>query len=124
MVRIREHGHDAGWRQNQDFFCKDGVQIGAVTSIRGKGTKIWIGGEFGLEFFDGSRFQPVNPSDGSAFSGVSGMVADPEDGLWFSENRGIIHIPEAQLRQVGSSKAEFESFGLLDGLAAQLRMAG
>ena len=103
------------------FSGKDGVQVGAVTSIQGKGTKIWIGGEFGLEFFDGSHFQPVNPSDGSAFGGVSGIVADPEDGLWFSENRGIIHIREAQLRQSGSGKVEFESFGLLDGLTAELR---
>ncbi len=103
------------------FSGKDGVQTGAVTSIQGKGTKIWIGGEFGLEFFDGSRFHPLNPSDGSAFGGVSGIVADPEDGLWFSENRGIIHIREAQLRQLGSGKVEFESFGLLDGLTAELR---
>ena len=103
------------------FSTKDGVQVGAVTSIQGQGTKIWIGGEFGLEFFDGSRFQPVNPSDGSAFGGVSGIVADPEGGLWFSENRGIIHIREAQLRQLGSGKVEFESFGLPDGLAADLR---
>jgi signal transduction histidine kinase len=103
------------------FSGKDGVQVGAVTSVQSKGTKIWIGGELGLEFFDGSRFQPVNPSDGSAFGGVSGIVANPEDGLWFSENRGIIHIPEAQLRQLGSVKVEFESFGLLDGLTAQLR---
>jgi signal transduction histidine kinase len=103
------------------FSGKDGVQVGAVKSIQGKGTKIWIGGEFGLEFFDGSHFQAVNPSDGSAFGGISGIVADSEDGLWFSENRGIIHIREAQLRQLGSDKVEFESFGLLDGLTAELR---
>jgi PAS domain S-box-containing protein len=103
------------------FSGKDGVQKGAVTSIQGQGTKIWIGGEFGLAFFDGSRFQPVNPSDGSAFGGVSGIVADSQEGLWFSENRGIIHIREAQFRQSGSGKVKFESFGLLDGLTAQLR---
>jgi ligand-binding sensor domain-containing protein/signal transduction histidine kinase len=103
------------------FSGKDGVQVGAVTSIQSKGTKIWIGGEFGLEFFDGNRFQPVNPSDGSAFGGVSGIVADSQDGLWFSENRGIIHIREAQLQQSGSGKLGFESFGLLDGLATELR---
>lgn len=102
------------------FSGKDGVQVGAVTSIQGQGTKIWIGGEFGLEFFDGSRFHPVNPSDGSVFAGISGIVVDPESGLWFSENRGIIHIPEAQLRQSGSGKVEFESFGVLDGLTAKL----
>ena len=103
------------------FSGKDGVQVGAVTSIQGKGTKIWFGGEFGLEFFDGSRFQPVNPSDGSAFGGVSGIVTDPENGLWFSENRGIIHIREAQLQQLDSGKVEFESFGSPDGLTAELR---
>jgi signal transduction histidine kinase/ligand-binding sensor domain-containing protein len=103
------------------FSDKDGVQIGAVTSIQSKGKNIWIGGELGLEFFDGSRFQPVKTSDGGTFGGISGIVADPEHGLWFSEKRGIIHIPEAQLRHLGSGKVEFESFGLLDGLSAELR---
>jgi ligand-binding sensor domain-containing protein len=32
------------------FSAKDGVQKGAITSIQGNGTKIWIGGEFGLEY--------------------------------------------------------------------------
>ena len=103
------------------FSNKDGVQLGAVTSIQGDGTKIWIGGEFGLESFDGSHFQPVNPSDGSAFGGISGIIFDSEGGLWFSENRGIIHIRKAQLQQVSYGKVEFESFGLLDGVTAQLR---
>jgi ligand-binding sensor domain-containing protein len=102
------------------IFGKDSVQVGAVTSIQGKGTKIWIGGEFGLEFFGGSRFHPVNPWDGSIFGSVSGIVVDPEDGLWFSENRGIIHIGETQLRQLGS-KVRFGRFGWPDGLTAQLR---
>src|SRR5262249_26544504 len=72
-------------------------------------------------FFDGSRFQPMNPSDGGTFAGVSGIVFDSEDGLWFSEKRGIIHVRDAQLRTLGSGNVEFESFGLLDGLTAELR---
>jgi signal transduction histidine kinase len=100
---------------------KDGVQVGAVTSIQGNGTKIWIGGEFGLEFFDGNRFQQVTPSDGIAFGGISGIVADADGGLWFAENRGAIHIREDQLRQSGPVKVKFDSFGLLDGLTAELR---
>ena len=100
---------------------KDGVRVGAVTSIQGRGTTIWIGGELGLEFFDGNRFKPVTPADGSAFGGISGIVLDPGSGLWFGENRGIIHLREAQLRQLASGKVEFEAFGLLDGLTAALR---
>jgi signal transduction histidine kinase/ligand-binding sensor domain-containing protein len=103
------------------FSGKDGVQVGAVTSIQGEGARIWIGGESGLEFFDGSRFHPIDPADGSSFGGISGVIANPRDGLWFAENRGIVHIPASQLRHLGSGKVEFESFGLLDGLTAQLR---
>jgi signal transduction histidine kinase/ligand-binding sensor domain-containing protein len=104
------------------FFSGDeGVRVGAVTSIQGKGAEVWIGGEFGLEYFDGSRFHAVNPSDGSALGGVSGLVAAPEDGLWFSENQGIRHIPEAQLQQRDSGKVKLETFGVLDGLTADLR---
>lgn len=103
------------------FSGKDGVHVGVVTTIQGKGTNIWIGGEFGLDFFDGSRFRPVTPSDGGAFGSIAGIVADPDDGLWFSEKRGVIHIPEAQLQQLDSGKVEFESFGLLDGFTAELR---
>ena len=97
------------------FSDKDGVQIGAVTSIHGRAKEIWIGGESGLEFFDGNRFQSVKGSDGSAFAGISGIVSDSNGGLWFSEHRGIIHMRES------SRSAEFESFGLLDGLTAELR---
>jgi len=101
------------------FAREDGVQIGAITSIQGQGKKIWIGGEFGLEFFDGSHFKKVDPSDGSVFGGVSGIVVDPDGGLWFSENRGIIHIRNPQGSDTG--RVEFQSFGLLDGLKTDLR---
>lgn len=103
------------------FSANDGVHVGAVTSIQGRGAEIWIGGEFGLEFLEGSRFHPVIPSDGSALGGVSGLVTAPNNGLWFSENQGIRHIPEGQFRQLDSGKVEFETFGVLDGLTADLR---
>jgi signal transduction histidine kinase/ligand-binding sensor domain-containing protein len=103
------------------FSGKDGVQSGAITSIQGQAKNIWVGGEYGLEVFDGHRFQKVSPSDGSTFGGVSGIVVDSHNDLWFSENRGIIHIREDQLRHLNSAKVKFESFGLLDGLTSELR---
>jgi signal transduction histidine kinase/ligand-binding sensor domain-containing protein len=103
------------------FAGKDGLQVGAVTSIQSKENTLWIGGELGLAFFDGNRFQPVHSSDGKAFAGVSGIVTEADDGLWFSDNRGIIHIGDNQLQQLSSGKVEFESFGVLDGLTTELR---
>jgi len=55
-------------------------------------------------------FQPVNPSDGSGLGGVSGIVTDPENGLWFSD-RGIIHIREAQLHSWTPAKWNSRAFG-------------
>lgn len=103
------------------FTGKDGVQLGAVTSIEGKETKIWVGGEFGLELFDGSRFHPVIPRDGRVFSGISGIVIDSDDGLWFSANEGIIHIPPSQPEQLEAGKFNFQAYGSLDGLTSELR---
>lgn len=100
---------------------EDGIQVGAVTSILSQGARIWIGGEFGLEYFDGNRFIPLTPADGSAFGGVSGITSDNEGGLWFSDNQGMVHISEAQLQHANAGKVEFESFGLMDGLTAELR---
>ena len=103
------------------FSGTEGVQIGTVTSIQGRGTNLWIGGEFGLEFLDGDRFRPVAPSDGSVFGGISGIVVDFDGGLWFAENRGIIHISRSQLAQLAGGKVGVESFALLDGLTEELR---
>jgi signal transduction histidine kinase/ligand-binding sensor domain-containing protein len=108
----------------QTFSRKDGVSVGSVMSFQADGRSIWIGGDLGLALFDGSHFQLVVPADGNAFGGISGIMVVAEDGLWFPENRGVIHIPEAELRQFRSNPAyrvTFETFGLLDGLPAQLQ---
>jgi len=50
-------GPDAGIR------AKDGVQVGNITAIYGKGSEIWIGGEFGLQLFDQGRFHTIQAID-------------------------------------------------------------
>jgi len=103
------------------FSAGDGVQVGTVTSIQGQGASIWAGGEFGLERFEGNRFQLMSATDGTAFAGVSGLIVDQEGGLWFSANSGVIHIPASQLHQANSGKVKFENFGQQDGFNAPLR---
>jgi hypothetical protein len=38
--------------QVQVFGPDDGIRVGNITAIYGHGSKIWIGGEFGLQQFD------------------------------------------------------------------------
>ena len=106
----------------QTFTRKNGVLVGDVMSIQSEGPHVWIGGSDGLALFDEGQFRPVVPAGGEAFSRVTGILS--ADGLWLSENRGVIHIPEAEIRRFQSNPAyhvTFEVFGLLDGLPAQLQ---
>jgi signal transduction histidine kinase/ligand-binding sensor domain-containing protein len=108
----------------QTFSSKNGLLSGNVLSIQGEGQNIWIGGDDGLALYDGSHFRSIIPSDRSVFTGVSGIVAISGDGLWFSQNNGIIHVPETELRVFRKNPAyrvTIERFDLLDGLNAQLQ---
>ena len=105
------------------FSHEEGVLVGTITTIQGDGTDVWIGGEFGLEVFDGRSFKPVMSIDGSGFSGVSGIVRDKEGGLWFAENRGVVHLRKDQIRNLDAHAVQYETFGLLDGLTSELRGA-
>jgi ligand-binding sensor domain-containing protein len=108
------------------FSRKDGLSIGHITSIAGRGSSIWVGGESGLEYFDGKRFHPVLTANGQALDGVSGVIATGNDGIWLAENRGVLQIPEHEvqaLQQDYGHRVSFEVFDFLDGLRSQLLIA-
>lgn len=104
--------------------AKDGINVGGGVSIEGQGTEVWIGGELGAAWFDGSRFRPIVSADEVSFSGIYGLIVTADNGLWLSENRGIVQIPEAELRAFKrdpSRRVNYYAFGLLDGLSANLQ---
>jgi hypothetical protein len=45
------------------FGPSDGLQVGTILAIHGRGPEIWIGGEFGLEQFDQGRFHKIAAMD-------------------------------------------------------------
>jgi signal transduction histidine kinase/ligand-binding sensor domain-containing protein len=105
----------------QIFSSNDGIGVGTVTAIRGQGPNTWIGGEGGLDYFDGKRFRPVITKQETGFSGVFAIVATEEEGLWFSENRGILHIPQAEIQRLKSDPAyhvSYDTFNFPDGLTS------
>jgi ligand-binding sensor domain-containing protein len=55
----------------------DGLLEGNITSIYGRGSEIWIGGEFGLEQFDQGRFHKIAAVDDQWLRGISGIVETP-----------------------------------------------
>lgn len=103
---------------------KDGIRIGDVTTIGGRGAGIWIGGERGLEMFDGHRFVPILPANAPEFTGITAIVETAGEGLWIGEKRGIVHIPADELRlfkQNVNHRVAFRVYDVLDGLTAPLQ---
>ena len=73
----------------------DGLQVGNITAVYGRGPEIWIGGEFGLEQFDQGRFHKIAAVDDKWLRGISGIVETYKRDLWLNAVSGIFHIREA-----------------------------
>ncbi|MDX6460717.1 MAG: hypothetical protein QOE55_4414, partial [Acidobacteriaceae bacterium] len=109
------------------FGPSDGLQVGNITAIYGRGSEIWIGGEFGLEQFDQGRFHKIAAVDDNWLRGISGIVETPEGDLWLNAVSGIFHIRKTEISEAlkdSAYRVKGEHFGRregLSGVANQLR---
>jgi len=109
-----------------EYSEKDGLDLGRIKVIRGREGHIWAGGELGLEFFKNGRFSKVQVADGEPFGAVSGIIETPDAGLWLNEMRGIVQIPEEEMRRVlsePSHRVSCRRFDYLDGLPGSPQMS-
>ncbi|MGO9994108.1 MAG: histidine kinase [Steroidobacteraceae bacterium] len=113
--------------REQSFGPSDGVQVGNVTAIYGRGSEIWIGGEFGLQQFDHGRFHTIRTIDNESLRGISGIVEMVNGDLWLNGLGGIVHIRRAEILQglynpaYQVSAERFDRRAGLPGLPSQLR---
>jgi signal transduction histidine kinase/ligand-binding sensor domain-containing protein len=95
-----------------------------LAAINGRGRHIWAGGNFGLAFYDGSRFQPVIPVDAQTLGILWGIEEDHDGGLWLGEYSGVVHVPENEIQHFlrdSSYRVRCERFDSLDGLPGMFR---
>ena len=76
---------------------QDGLAVGNVTAIHGRGDTIWVGGEFGVQRFDDGRFRTLRAIDDDALRGISGIVETASGDLWLNGLGGIVHIRQSEL---------------------------
>jgi len=103
----------------QAFGAKDGVQVGNITAIYGKGSEIWIGGEFGLQLFDQGRFHTIQAIDKGSLRGISGIVETTNGDLWLNGLEGIFHLRREEIAEalkIPTYKVSGDRFGRQDGL--------
>ena len=104
--------------QVQSFSRNDGIDIGKIKVIRGRGAQIWLGGETGLAMFNNGRFSSVN-TVGEPFGAISGIVETEDGGLWLNESHGIVHIPASERRQLLTDpvhRINYRLYNILDGI--------
>jgi signal transduction histidine kinase/ligand-binding sensor domain-containing protein len=108
----------------------DGVRVGNITAIYGRGPEIWIGGEFGLQQFSNGRFHTIAAVDGNWIRGIAGIVEMANGDLWLNGLSGIVHIGRAEVAAAIKSstyQVKAEHLGAregLQGVAEQLRPLG
>ena len=103
----------------QLFGASDGLQIGNVTAIYGRRSRVWVGGEFGLALFDGKRFRPVFAESPFQLKRITGIIETGAGDLWLNTDTGVAHIGATELRRVDDrtpAHVHGETFGPLDGL--------
>src|SRR5258708_5122561 len=102
------------------FGPSDDLQVGNITAIYGRGSKIWIGGEFGLEQFDQGRFRKIAAVDDQWLRGISGIVETHGGDLWLNAISGIFHIRKVEISEalkVSTYRVKGEHFGRREGLS-------
>lgn len=81
----------------ETFGAIDGLQVGRITAVSGRGSEIWIGGEFGVQQFDHGRFHTIHAVDKESLRGISGIVETANGDLWLNGLAGIIHLRRAEI---------------------------
>jgi signal transduction histidine kinase len=111
----------------RQFDASHGLAVGNVLAMAGRGQHLWVGGDHGVGYWDGTRFRSLRDRAGAPFSGVSGIVETAAGDLWLHGTGGLIHIAahavaEALAGQSGAVTAErFDYLDGYEGVAAQLR---
>lgn len=107
------------------FTGADGIDVGRIRVIRGRGPYFWLGGELGLAVYRDGRFDPVLTTGSERFGTVSGIIETADGSLWLNEMRGVVRIRAEEARRVlrdPRHRIAFERLDLLDGLPGAPQM--
>ena len=103
----------------------DGLQIGNVMANYPGPAGHWLGGEFGLAWFDGERFHSVLSAPELALDGITGIVETMSGELWLNDRTGIVHIAATEVqhsRRDPAYRVHGETLGAFDGIVGSSAM--
>jgi signal transduction histidine kinase/ligand-binding sensor domain-containing protein len=100
-------------------YTSDGLQIGAVTFIGGRGNHIWLVGRVGLALFDGNAFRTIASEADANFNGITGVVETDNGDFWLNQASGVAHVSAAEIAarmRDARHKLRYQLFDFRDGV--------
>jgi signal transduction histidine kinase/ligand-binding sensor domain-containing protein len=107
------------------FTGENGIDIGRIRVIRGRGGHFWFGGELGLAYYDNGRFRTIHSASGERFGTISGIVLTADGALWLNEIKGVVRISPEEVRRAIENpnyQVNDQLFNFLDGLPGGTQM--
>jgi signal transduction histidine kinase/streptogramin lyase len=107
------------------FTAADGLDVGALTSVRAGTGRVWVSGERGIALLHGNLFRPVDAiiRPGLALGVVTGTVPT-NDGLWLTTPTAIGRVARSEVEKLfadPAARVQIELFDLVSDLPDPLR---
>jgi signal transduction histidine kinase/streptogramin lyase len=81
----------------QTFSANDGLHVGRLMAVAGRGEEIWVGGEFGLQQLSHGQFRAIHAIDNESLRGISGIIETANGDLWLNGFGGIVHLRRTEI---------------------------
>lgn len=101
------------------FDERQGLQKGVIRALLAEPDGVWIGGDEGIQHFDGKRFTSIGALDDDAFETATGLVKDAGGNLWIQTLDGVREVALDDLSKALAAPATFvpyRAFDATDGL--------
>lgn len=91
-----------------------GLGVGVVRAIHAKGDLLWVGGDAGIQFFDGKRFATLLSDNQEIIKPVTGLTEDRHGDLWAQTLDGVLRIRESEIRNFRNGSLKRVHLDLFD----------
>jgi signal transduction histidine kinase/ligand-binding sensor domain-containing protein len=105
--------------------AKQGLNVGDVTALHEADSRIWVGGEHGLNLFGNGRFMTMTFAVQSTVTEITGIALANNGSLWLNAASGLFCISAQEvaafIKDPGRT-VNFEAFNYLDGIPGDAGM--
>ena len=101
------------------YDATQGLNVGDVTAMQESASRMWVGGEHGLNLFENGRFIPMTFAGRPTIEGITGIVFANDGSLWLNALTGVFRIPKEEVAVFLADPrhpVSFDPFNYLDGI--------